>query len=41
MNLYGAPWVVRFLQFDGEFVHFFKNVGMIGGLIIYLESGLQ
>lgn len=28
-------------EFDGEFVHFFKNVGMIGGLLIYLESGVQ
>ncbi len=24
-------------EFDNEFVHFFKNVGMIGGLAIYLE----
>jgi len=23
-------------QFDSEFVHFFKNVGMIGGLVMYL-----
>eukprot|EP00947_MAST-08B_sp_MAST-8B-sp1_P001230 g1230.t1 len=26
--------------FDNEFVHFFKNIGMIGGLFIYLESGM-
>jgi len=26
-------------EFDNEFVHFFKNVGMIGGLAIYLEMG--
>jgi hypothetical protein len=24
-------------EFDNEFVHFFKNVGMIGGLVLYLE----
>eukprot|EP00729_Bicosta_minor_P002784 gene2784-29664_t len=24
-------------EFDNEFVHFFKNVGMIGGLVMYLE----
>lgn len=23
-------------EFDNEFVHFFKNVGMIGGLVLYL-----
>jgi len=26
-------------EFDNEFVHFFKNVGMIGGLVIFLEMG--
>ena len=26
-------------EFDNEFVHFFKNVGMIGGLVLYLEMG--
>jgi len=26
-------------EFDAEFVHFFKNVGMMGGLVIYLEMG--
>ena len=26
-------------EFDNEFVHFFKNVGMIGGLVFYLEVG--
>jgi hypothetical protein len=25
-------------EFDNEFVHFFKNVGMIGGLVLYLEA---
>jgi uncharacterized membrane protein YphA (DoxX/SURF4 family) len=24
-------------EFDNEFVHFFKNVGMIGGLVMFLE----
>jgi uncharacterized membrane protein YphA (DoxX/SURF4 family) len=24
-------------EFDNEFVHFFKNVGMIGGLVVFLE----
>eukprot|EP00756_Hemistasia_phaeocysticola_P058900 Hpha_TRINITY_DN35578_c0_g1::TRINITY_DN35578_c0_g1_i1::g.84482::m.84482 len=24
-------------EFDNEFVHFFKNVGMIGGLVLYIE----
>eukprot|EP00935_MAST-01C_sp_MAST-1C-sp1_P002377 g2377.t1 len=28
-------------EFDNEFVHFFKNVGMIGGLVLYLEAGLE
>tara|TARA_B100000795_G_scaffold44426_1_gene29166 strand:- start:413 stop:670 length:258 start_codon:yes stop_codon:yes gene_type:complete len=27
-------------EFDNEFVHFFKNVGMIGGLVLYLQGGL-
>ena len=27
-------------EFDNEFVHFFKNVGMIGGLVLYLEIGI-
>ena len=26
-------------EFDNEFVHFFKNVGMIGGLVLFLELG--
>ena len=25
-------------EFDNEFVHFFKNVGMIGGLLVYIET---
>jgi len=25
------------MEFDNEFVHFFKNIGMIGGLILYIE----
>eukprot|EP01065_Artemidia_motanka_P013491 TRINITY_DN1748_c6_g1_i1.p1 TRINITY_DN1748_c6_g1~~TRINITY_DN1748_c6_g1_i1.p1 ORF type:complete len:500 (+),score=126.03 TRINITY_DN1748_c6_g1_i1:103-1500(+) len=24
-------------EFDSEFVHFFKNVGMVGGLVLYVE----
>lgn len=27
-------------EFDNDFVHFFKNVGMIGGLAVFLEAGL-
>lgn len=26
-------------EFDAEFVHFFKNVGMMGGLVLFLECG--
>ena len=26
--------------FDNEFVHFFKNIGMIGGLVLFLEAGV-
>eukprot|EP00040_Diaphanoeca_grandis_P020151 m.107134 g.107134 ORF g.107134 m.107134 type:complete len:473 (+) comp27771_c0_seq4:279-1697(+) len=28
-------------EFDNEFVHFFKNVGMAGGLVVYIELSEQ
>ena len=37
----GRPLVLAtFMRdFDNEFVHFFKNVGMLGGLLVYLAYG--
>ena len=33
----GAGGVPTFLApFDSEFVHFFKNIGMAGGLVVFL-----